>query len=486
MPLITNFYQTIWNNIENSNKIFYIDSSKTKKEYKDLSINIKKMSNIFLGKRNQLTVILAKKSFDHYCAIIGTIITGNTWIPLSLENPFDRNLEIISNLKPTLILTDQIFSDEVKEILKTLKIRIYVLKSFFEESTSIDNFSLNLNFKKHELSMIYFTSGSTGVPKGVKISHENLSTSVTKIFPLLNISEEIWGDYHDLSFVISIPILFVCIFSKGTIFAASNKLDEFMPFETLIENKISCLITVPSTLERISKHKSLKKIPSSLKTIVSCGEPLPINIMEWYLQNTKANFFNFYGSTEVSPWIFFHKCTKKDILKYKDYGYAPIGRCIDGNKISVTNDNLLLVNGPQVTPGYFGKENLNHLIEYKGDKWFSMGDVVEIQNNIYICKGRLDNQIKLNGYRIHLMDIETQIKKNNNIEDCMCIVEQFNEQKIISVILICKMDITVSELRVFLKNKLPSYMIPRKVICIKEKPINKNGKLDRAKLKYLV
>ena len=177
---------------------------------------------------------------------------------------------------------------------------------------------------------------------------------------------------------------------------------------------------------------------------------------------------------------------QKDILKYKDYGYAPIGRCIDGNKISVTNDNLLLVNGPQVTPGYFGKENLNHLIEYKGDKWFSMGDVVEIQNDIYICKGRLDNQIKLNGYRIHLMDIETQIKKNNNIEDCMCIVEQFNEQKIISVILICKMDITVSELRVFLKNKLPSYMIPRKVICIKEKPINKNGKLDRAKLKYLV
>ena len=110
----------------------------------------------------------------------------------------------------------------------------------------------------------------------------------------------------------------------------------------------------------------------------------------------------------------------------------------------------------------------------------------KIKNDIYLCKGRLDNQIKLNGYRIHLIDVEAQIKKNNKIEDCMCILEQFNEQKIICAILISKIDIATLELRDFLKNKLPSYMIPRKVLCIKEKPINKNGKLDRVKLKYLV
>ncbi len=484
---INSFYQKIWKNIINSEEIFYIDSSNNKKSYKELSENIKKMSHIFLDQKNQLTVIMAKKNFYHYCAIIGTVLSGNTWIPLSLENPIERNLKVISDLQPKLILTDQKFSLETIDVLEKLNIKIFDLNAIFENSISnVNNFTLNSNFKKNDLSMIYFTSGSTGVPKGVKISHENLSMSVTRIFPLLNINCEIWGDYHDLSFVISIPILFVCIYSGGTIYAASNKLDEFIPTKTLIENKVSCLVTVPSTLERISKHKSFREIFSSLKTIVSCGEPLPINIMELYLQNPNTNFFNFYGSTEVSPWIFFHKCEIEDVLKYRDYGYAPIGKCIDGNEITVTKENLLLVRGSQVTLGYYGQEGSSHLLDYEEKKWFSMGDVVQKIGDIYLCKGRLDSQIKLNGYRIHLMDIETQIKKNPNIEDCMCIIEKINEKSIITAIIISKIKMMITELREFLKNKLPGYMIPRKVLCIKEKPINKNGKLDRAKLKQLV
>lgn len=486
MLLIKDFYKRIWNNISVSKEIFYIDSEKNTKSYHDLSKNIKKMSYIFSDQQNQLTVIIAKKSFHHYCAIIGTVITGNTWIPLSLENPIERNLEIISNLKPKLILTDQVFSSKTNNTLKILNIQILSFKDIFDDQNHNDNFSLNSNFNKSDLPMIYFTSGSTGVPKGVKISHENLSTSVKRIFPLLNISREVWGDYHDLSFVISIPILFVCIYSNGTIFAASKKIDEFMPFESIIKNKVTCLITVPSTLDRISKNKNFKKLFSSLKTIVSCGEPLSIDIMKLYIQDTRTNFFNFYGSTEVSPWIFFHKCEKEDILKYKDYGFAPIGKCINGNKIAVTKDNLLLVRGSQVTPGYFGKSETDHLIKYMDNMWFSMGDVVQIHDGLYICKGRLDGQIKINGYRIHLMDIETQIKKNKQVIDCMCLTETINKQNIISTILISNKEILASELREFLKEKLPGYMIPRKVTCIKEKPLNKNGKLDRAKLKDLV
>lgn len=484
---IDSFYQKIWKNISNSKEIFYTDSLNNKNSYKELSENIKKISHIFLDQKNQLTVIMAKKSFYHYSAIIGTVLSGNTWIPLSLENPIERNLKVISKIEPKLILTDQKFSDEILAVFEKLNIKILILNEIFENSISIkNNLTLTFNFKKNDLSMIYFTSGSTGVPKGVKISHENLSTSVTRIFPLLNVNREIWGDYHDLSFVISIPILFVCIYSGGSIYAASKKIDEFIPTKTLIENKVSCLITVPSTLERICKHKNFKEIFLSLKTIVSCGEPLPINLMELYLQNPNINFFNFYGSTEVSPWIFFHKCKIEDVSKYEDYGYAPIGKCIEGNEIAITKENLLLVRGSQVTLGYYEQEGTSHLIDYKEKKWFSMGDVVQKIDDIYLCKGRLDGQIKLNGYRIHLMDIETQIKKNSNIEDCMCIVEKINEKSIITAVIISKIEVMISELREFLKNKLPGYMIPRKVLCIKEKPLNKNGKLDRVKLKKLV
>lgn len=482
MPSINDFYQIIWNNINHLDKEFYIDSSNVRKSYHELSVDIQKFFRFFNNQKNQLTVILAKKNYDNYCAILATVLSGNTWIPLSLENPWERNLEIIMNLKPKFFFTDMELSDEIKSRFEIFDIKTFLIKEYLEEEILKINNQFLFNYDKTEIPIIFFTSGSTGIPKGVKISHEGLSTAVSKIVPLLQISQEIWGDYHDLSFVISINILFKCVFSGGTIYCG-NKIDQFMPCESLIRNKVTCLITVPSTLARIAKNNKFKNIFKSLKTIVSCGEPLPIELMRLYLQNDKTNLFNFYGSTELTSWIFYHHCKKQDFLKFNKYGYAPIGKVISGNKIKITDEKLLIVQSPQTTPGYLGENKNSHIYKYMEQDWFSMGDVVEKIGDIYICKGRFDNQIKLNGYRIHLMDIETQIKKNENIEDCLCVTEQINDNKIITAILVTKFDIEIEFLREFLKKKLPNYMLPRKVFCIKDKPVNKNGKLDRTKLK---
>ena len=228
---IRDFYQKIWDNIQYSDKTFFIDSLKNDKKYKDLFHDIKKVSQIFLKKTNQLTVILAKKNYEHYCCIISTVISGNTWIPLSLESPIERNLQIIKNIKPKYFITDQELTPEIKRDLKKLKINIYDISDCLNGIKVDESITFNFNYKRSSLSMIYFTSGSTGTPKGVKISQEGLSTIVPKIIQILGISKEIWGDYHDLSFVISIPILFSCIYSGGTIYCASNKLDQFMPLQ---------------------------------------------------------------------------------------------------------------------------------------------------------------------------------------------------------------------------------------------------------------
>ena len=483
MSNIQDFYQVIWSNIKNSDKNFYIDSLKNEKSYKDLYQDIQTFSKIFCDQTNQLTVILAKKNYEHYCAIITTVLSGNTWVPLSFETPLERNLQIIKNLKPKIFIIDEEISEETKLILDDLNIKTFLIKNCLKKTDAKRNCNFNFNFKKIELSMVFFTSGSTGEPKGVKISHEGLSTAVTKIVPLLKISHETWGDYHDLSFVISINILFKCIFTGGTIFCA-NKLEQLMPCESLIKNRVSCLVTVPSTLARIAKNDKFLDIFASLNTIISCGEPLPIDVMELYLKKKGTNLFNFYGSTELASWIFYHHCKKEDIFTYKNYGYAPIGKMIHGNEIRVTDENLLIVKSPQVTPGYFGEKKNSHLYKYMQEGWFSTGDVVEQIGDEYICKGRYDNQIKLNGYRIHLMDVETQIKKYQNIEDCLCITQEVNGQKIIAAILITKKNVIIEELRFFLINKLSNYMIPRKIFCVKDKPVNKNGKLDRGKLKH--
>ena len=106
MPSINDFYQIIWNNINHLDKAFYIDSSNVRKSYRELSVDIQKFFRFFNNQKNQLTVILAKKNYHNYCAILATVLSGNTWIPLSLENPWERNLEIIMNLKPKFFFTD--------------------------------------------------------------------------------------------------------------------------------------------------------------------------------------------------------------------------------------------------------------------------------------------------------------------------------------------------------------------------------------------
>ena len=485
MDIVNVFYQRIWNNIQESESTFFIDTHQNKKSYTDLKNNIDQIAPLFCNKKQQRTIIFAERNFDHYSAIIGTVLSENIWVPLSLETPMERNLEIIENIKPQYILTDQHFNQSTKEIFNKLKIKCFLISEILSKKSEV-GFDFKAIFSKNNLAMIYHTSGSTGTPKGVKISNIGLSTAITRIVPLLEIKKEVWGDYHDLSFVISINVLFKCIYTQGTLYCASSKLEQFMPCDSLINNKVSCLVTVPSTLQRVIQNKNFKKIFLSLKTIISCGEPLPLEVMSKFIKEKKINFFNFYGSTELTTWIFYHKCKVSDLTKFEEYGYAPIGRPIFGNKIKVTDENLLLVQSPQVTPGYFGLPENSHLLFEENYKWFSTGDVVTKLDNFYICKGRYDNQIKLHGYRIHLMDIETQIKKKSDIDDCLCFLENNNKQQIISCVMITQSNFTSIQLREFLENKLPTYMMPRKVYCVKEKPLNKNGKLDRAKLKNTI
>ena len=94
MPSVKEFYKKIWDNIQNLDKTFFIDSFKVHKDYNELSNDIKKISQIFSSQTDQLTVILANKNYEHYCCVISTVLSGNTWIPLSVENPFERNLQI--------------------------------------------------------------------------------------------------------------------------------------------------------------------------------------------------------------------------------------------------------------------------------------------------------------------------------------------------------------------------------------------------------
>lgn len=482
--MINEFYQKMYAGISEckGNAYIHYDEVYT---YAELCESMLKMNSILSEYHNSRVVIFAEKCFLNYCAILSVIFSKNTWVPMNPNIPSARNLEMIKLADASLIITDRNLPESIKNYINSTKIRVITLKDMVSGNIS---FPYNLDeFNKDDFSMIYFTSGSTGIPKGVPITHENYITNIYNILNLIPIREgEVFADYHDLAFVISVPIIFPCIMRKGSIAPAVDKQDMFMPVKNIQKNHVSVLITVPSTMARIRQMNRTGLAGLQFNVIVLCGEPLHLDILQYCLEKTDTNnIYNFYGSTEVAPWTFFHRCEQSDLDRFKKYGYVPIGKPIDGNEIKIENEELL-VSSAQITPGYLGGISKDKFPIIDNKRWYCTGDKVILdEDGYYICKGRLDSLVKIGGYRIELADTESHLRGLSEVEAAVCFVVGNDDRQFIVAVLHTKREVELKEVRAFLSERLPNYMIPRKVITLESPPLNKSGKIDRLAIRNL-
>lgn len=482
--MVNDFYTRMREIIRTSDVLFYRHDD-DERSYRDLWESILRLNTVLCNHRNQRVAVYGDKGFPVYCCVFATLLSGNTWIPMDPATPDERNAAMVEQADPSVILTDRDLPEAMAASASgsgAEVVRIDALLSA-DEKTEIEP----VDFDKDDLSMIYFTSGSTGVPKGVQITHENYVINVDNILRLIDFDPpEVFADYHDLGFVISVPILFPCVMTESAVSPAIQLVDQFMPANHMIRNKISVLITVPSTIARIRKLKRDDQSFDDLNVLISCGEPLHLDILEFSLTGMDANHvYNFYGSTEVAPWTFHHVCRASDLESYKSLGYTPIGNPIEGNKVRISKAGELQVSGAQVTPGYLGGVDDSHF-RVEGDRrWYLTGDKVMVQDGVYICKGRLDSQVKLHGHRVELMDVESQLRRLDGIESAICYTDGEDAAKMIVAVMITAKSYNLSEVRAFLEDKLPGYMLPRQVFCTADAPLNKSGKIDRARLREL-
>ena len=236
--------------------------------------------------------------------------------------------------------------------------------------------------------------------------------------------KNVFADLHDTSFVISIPVIFPCLLRQGTLVAPKNAFEAGYPAELLEEKKISCLITVPSLIERLMIQRTSGQFDCHIDCLIVCGEPCHVETMDFIIAKLKpTSIYNFYGSTEVAPWIFYFDVINEPIDR-KISSFIPIGKPIDPDNIKISEEGELFVKGPQVSPGYL---NINHDDKFfikDGENWFDMGDLVKQEGKQFYCIGRKDNQVKINGYRIDLLEIEGQLQSFKEIDAAMCIISK--------------------------------------------------------------
>ena len=220
----------------------------------------------------------------------------------------------------------------------------------------------------------------------------------------------------------------------------------------------------------------------NIKYMFFCGELLEVETVRKIKERfNKVKVINAYGPTEATCFVSLIEINSK-MLKEE---YIPVGKLnTSAVKIELDNNEIIL-KGKSVFNGYLDLKSDNYYKEKKTN-CYKTGDIGIIENNYLYCKGRIDNQIKYQGYRIELEDIENNLLKLKNIKEAVAVAKYNNNiVKLIKAYVVLNKEMKEHEIKKELSKLIPNYMIPKKIIIIDKIPVNNNGKYDRKKLSSL-
>jgi D-alanine--poly(phosphoribitol) ligase subunit 1 len=454
----------------------------------------------FLSKQGiykQPVVVFMKKHPKAIVAFFGVIYGGDFYVPIDEEMPRFRIELILKNLMPKAIICDE----ATKKVMETFEYdgEIYLYDEIIRTSID-DNIIQGIREVAIDTDPIYvvFTSGSTGIPKGVVACHRSVIDYIESLSAVLEFNENtVFGNQTPLYFDACLKELYPTLkFGAKTyiipksLFMFPVKLVEF-----LNEHQINTVCWVVSALTMISAFKAFDKVvPKYLHTIAFGSELFPIkqfNIWKKVLPN--ARFVNLYGPTEATGMCCYFKVERD----FEEGEVLPIGRPFKNTEIILLNkDNKIpprgemgeiCVRGTSLTLGYykaFDKTNevfvQNPLNDAYPELIYRTGDLGRYnERGELIFVSRKDYQIKHMGHRIELGEIEVNVNMIEGIKSACCIYQKEKER----IVLYYVGDISTKEVIESLKKTLPRYMIPNHIEALETMPLTANGKIDRVYLK---
>ncbi|MDR7870520.1 MAG: amino acid adenylation domain-containing protein [Tissierellaceae bacterium] len=433
-------------------------------------------------------------------AFFGVVYGGNYYVPLDEEMPRFRIELILENLKPKAIICDE----SSKKVLDDLG---YEGNAFIYDDmirTSIDEQKLiEIRDKAIDTDPLYivFTSGSTGVPKGVIACHRSVIDYIENLSEVLDLNEDtIFGNQVPLYFDACLKELYPTIKFGATTYIIPKSYFSFpiKLVEFLNQYKINTVCWVVSALTMISSFKVFDKMkPEYLHTIAFGSEVFPIKQFNiWRNALPNARFVNLYGPTEATGMSCYYEANRE----FGEDEVIPIGRPFRNTDIILLDEDdkapakgelgEICIRGTCLTFGYYNAFDItdkvfvqNPLNKSYHELIYRTGDIGKYnEKDELVFVSRKDNQIKHMGHRIELGEIEANVNKLDGIKSSSCLYDKEKEK----IVLFYVGDLDLKEVSVSLRGMLPRYMVPNKIHQLETMPLTPNGKVNRQNLKEIM
>lgn len=448
-------------------------------------------------KPNQLVGIVMEKGWEQVVAALGVLQSGAAYLPIDAQTPETRLHYLLKHSDVKFVLTQSCLASRIQ--WPTNIQCIYVDTLELQQTTALE---LEAVQTPEDLAYVIYTSGSTGLPKGVMIDHRAVVNT------LIDINQRFQVGPHDrvlalsaFTFDLSVYDIFGLLAAGGTIVMLTDEAvrDPLAWLEIMKQEQITIWNTVPALLQILLEFAEEQAIPleNSLRLTLLSGDWIPLSL-PGHLKKFRSDIemISLGGATEASIWSIYYPIHKVEpVWKSIPYGYPlhnqhcyVLNEALEACPLWVTGQ--IYIGGIGLSRGYWGDEaktRASFLLHPRtGERLYKTGDLGRyLPDGTIEFLGREDFQVKIQGYRIELGEIEAVLAHHPNIQEALVTSagEARGEKYLVAYLVLCAASVLkTNELRTFLAERLPSYMVPSTFIFLEKLPLTNNGKVDRKAL----
>lgn len=446
---------------------------------------------------NTLVAVVMEKGWEQVAAVLGVLKSGAAYLPLDASLPRERLHRILESGEVKIVLTQEAVDGRLAwpGNVQRLCVDTQALQDVAEEP-------LDPVQRDDDLAYVTYTSGSTGVPKGVMIAHRSALNTIVDVNQRFGIgpSDSVFG-LSSLSFDLSVYDVFGTLAAGGTLVLPdeSGLRDPEHWIEMMQQGRVTVWNSVPGFMRMLVEYAEGVRaaVPDSLRLVLLSGDWIPVTLPGRIRRLVPgARLISLGGATEASIWSILHPIDEVD----PGWASVPYGQPMANQQIHVLDDALdmrpvwvpgdLYIGGVGVADGYWRDEEATSAAfithPETGERLYRTGDKGRRlpDGNIELL-GREDFQVKIGGYRIELGEIEKTLREHQAVRDAVVLAadEEGDSKRLVAFVVAADRTPPESgELRTFVRDKLPEYMVPKTVTLVEELPLTANGKVDRAAL----